>query len=244
MGLLLLAASACVGTTVVGEVFPARGDAAEQNGKDSAADGIGVGFGDDGARRAEAGIENPLPDTMPLQPSSSTGEDFNLSTLSGMALPVNPTSGDFSAEATTISGKLLVRRGLIRFRIPLLGAAQVRQAQLLLWHDPDRVAHTVGTPWRIGQVLGSWDSKALSWATQPQESGDAVFPPPPDSSSTDYRIDVTDFVRAAIAAQEAPAFVIRLVDETTVPQRLLFCSSDHSFPECHPSLRLSISPPP
>lgn len=242
-GITLLSVSACVGTTIVGEVLPAPRDAAEQMDADGAAVELRVGSDDDGARTAKAGSASPLPDQILLQPSSGKGEDFSLSTLSGAGLPVNPTSEDFGAEATTIDGALMVRRGLIRFRVPLpLQTAQVRQAQLSLRHNPDRVAHTVGTAWRIGRALGIWDSTAVSWVNQPQESSDALFPPRPVSSNADFQIDVTGFVRDAMAAREAPAFVVRLVDETTVPQRLLFCSSDHSFSSCHPTLLLLFSP--
>lgn len=259
---ILCLASACMGSTFVGELFPRepastdgsapgddapvqsdapRGGTAGVSGTAGVAGGGSGGIADGG----RGGIVAPIPTELILQPAPDTSEDLSLVTINGVAAAPDDKNEVLGVETTTFDGTPVVRRGLVRFRIPFqLEPTQVLQAHLVLTHQPDRVAHIVGTRWRIGRAVGPWEASSLTWANQPQEASDALLPAPPDSPRTDFRIDVSTIVRSAIAAKESPAFTLRLVDETTIGQHVLFCASDHDIRICRPALHLALSPQP
>lgn len=256
--------SACSGRTLVGEVHKDGGSAdvggtVEVGPLDQGeVDGIAGG-----SQQGSAGARGELPQqggagavagaspqggagdkrfaTLILQPGPGVGQDTSV-----MLLGTNPSPGrsdvaQLSAQTTTIDSVPLVRRSLLRFALPrMFGAQDIIKAQLSLWHDPDFVSHTVGTRWRLGRSASAWDQQSVSWLSQPAIAADAIEPPPPASSGTDYVIDVTDLVRGALAEGKEPDFTLRLVDEETLGQQVIFCSSEHTDAPCRPTLYIEL----
>lgn len=252
---------ACSGRTLVGEVRKDGGSNNVEQDRDAgmsdllaevrSAGGVGMPLEQGGQITidggSDAGTIGDAPQqsgtggkrfaTLLLQPGPGAGEDVSVVLLGDKPYPLRPQVAQLSAQTTTFDSVPVLRRSLIRFAMPrMLDAQDIVKAELLLWHDPDLVSHSVGTRWRLGRSASDWDQRNLSWLTQPQMAADAIEPPAPTSSGTDYVIDVTGLVRNALAERKQPNFLLRLADEETLGQQIIFCSSEHTDGPCRPAL--------
>ena len=257
--LLLVMSAGCVASNLVGEMMPATGpaDASGADADEAAADGALIAAEDGGspdARGGAGGIAGAmgqagatgaggaLPASFDIRLAPETGENAMIWLIGVDPQPPRTDGTSFVIGTTTFDGVPVIRRGLMRFYLPFaMQASQVARAELSLFHDPDFVAHTTGTRWQLARAAGAWSTADVTWPTQPPQT-DAFEPAAPNTATTDYKLDVTAIVRAAIAAGESPAFALRLIDENTIGQKLTFCSRDHDKVACRPLLHVDVQP--
>jgi len=201
-----------------------------------------------GANTATVTINlNNLPDllvnyTETIRPDATAGMDAFL----GSAGPDNNygTHSDFMSNKFSAG----IVRSLIRFdfsNIPTTATVNSVKLSLYSYNSPSNGSHFIGKGESyLEKVDSSWDESTVTWNNQPTSSTvNQVTLDNAESTIQDYLdIDITTTATNMIAnPSENHGYIIKLVDETSSSNKLVFGSSDNQDQDLHPKVVVEYS---
>lgn len=181
-----------------------------------------------------------------IQPNSTNGKDAVVSDLQP-----NSNRGsyeDFISIAWTNGGTPVVLRSLIEFdlsSIPNNSIIDSAFLNLYALNSPRNGSHSKASGSNesvLQRVTQSWSENSVSWNNQPTvDTSGQIFFKASDSSSQDYRVNVTGLVDTMYNNQsDNYGFIFKLTNEAHF-RSLVFASSDYTNSSLRPKLEVYYS---